>query len=99
MVDDEVECYPVSWEAWASGLGGLELPFPFDLAEMPDGQGDDPGDHEDADDDEPGAVDVEVPQEVPEPAGEVGTRLDRPRISMVPMNKATNTDRPVMVRL
>jgi soluble P-type ATPase len=46
------------------------VPFLLDLAEAPDGQGGDPGDDEDADDDEPGLVDVEGAHERPEPAVE-----------------------------
>src|SRR5215472_12690136 len=57
------------------GLGGV--PFLLDLAEVPDGQGDGPGQHEDTGDDEPGLVDVEVAHEGPEPAGQVELLADQ----------------------
>src|SRR5215469_5947951 len=67
-------CLPFGGARWPGGsvrrccLGGV--PFLLDLAEVPDGQGHGPGHGEDAGDDEPGLVDVEGGQEVPEPAGQ-----------------------------
>src|SRR5215470_18712524 len=55
-------------------LGGV--PFLLDLAEVPDGQGNDPGEHEHAHDYEAGLVDVEVAHERPEPAAEAVLLLD-----------------------
>src|SRR5580692_12732538 len=51
--------------------GGGSVPFLLELAEVPDGQGDHPGEDEDADDDEPGGVDVEAREERPHGAVEV----------------------------
>ena len=42
------------------GNGGRSVPALLDMAKAPDRQGDDPGDDEEADDDEAGRVDVEV---------------------------------------
>src|SRR5215469_12367839 len=53
------------------------VPFLFDLAEVPDGQGDDPGEGEDAGDDQAGLVDVEGGHEPPEPAAEAVVLLDQ----------------------
>src|SRR5258708_34157002 len=55
-------------------LGGV--PFLLDLAEVPDGQGNGPGEHEHADDHEAGFGDVEGAHERPEPAAESVFLLD-----------------------
>src|SRR5262249_26639228 len=55
-------------------LGGV--PFLLDLAAVPGGQGNDPGEHEHAHDYEAGLVDVEVAHEGPEPAAEAVLLLD-----------------------
>src|SRR5258707_8521164 len=55
-------------------LGGV--PFLLDIAEVPDGQGNGPGEDEHADDHEPGLVDVEVAHERPEPAAQPVLLLD-----------------------
>src|ERR1700722_2282660 len=57
--------------AGAQGLGGAglrrpEVPLLLEVPEMPDGQGDPPGDHEQADNGEAGGVDVEALDERPE---------------------------------
>src|SRR5215831_15981947 len=52
------------------------VPFLLDLAEVPDGQGSGPGEHEHADDHEAGFVDVEVARERPEPAAQPVFLLD-----------------------
>src|SRR5215510_2303361 len=75
------ELVPSRWPAclwlrpWPGGsvqhrrLGGV--PFLLDLAEVPDGQGNDPGEHEHAYDHEAGLIDVEGAHECPEPAAEM----------------------------
>ena len=59
-----------------AGLLGGGVPFGLDTAESPDQQCDDPRDHEHADDDEPGRVDVEPPEERPERAAQVRLLAD-----------------------
>src|SRR6516225_4846024 len=55
-------------------LGGV--PSLRDLAEVPDGQGNSPGEHEHAHDHEPGLVDIEAAHEHPKPAAEAILLLD-----------------------
>src|SRR5579864_1895301 len=56
----------------SASLCRLQLPLPLDLPEVPDAQGHDPGDDEDANDDETGAIDIEAGHEVPEAAAGIG---------------------------
>src|SRR6202035_484854 len=73
------------WQPWCSrprgrgllgGVGGegaaAGFPFLLDAAEVPDGQGDDPGEDEHPDDEQAGGVDVERLHERPERAVEAG---------------------------
>jgi len=66
---------PVPGRSVLRAVGG-RLPLLLDLAEVPDGQRDGPGDYEHPDDHEPGLVDVEAREERPEGAAEVGVLRD-----------------------
>ena len=62
--------WPASPPALASRRRGL-LPPALDMAEMPDREGDRPGEDEQANDHEARGVDVEARHEVPEAAGQM----------------------------